>query len=68
MLTERDKEIQAQYDKILARVVGGKLYGEYISNPKELVVAAYCLGLLERLPDPLEKFFERFDEQDMKNA
>jgi hypothetical protein len=41
---ERDRLIQIEYDKILASVVGGRLFGEYVLTPKELVVAAYYLG------------------------
>lgn len=62
-----DKLIQEEFEKILHKLVGGRVFGEpiLIESPlKVLVVAAYYLGELQRWkPKPLVLS----DEDSIKN-
>ncbi len=41
------KIIDAEYEKIVAKVKGGKVFGEDVDNIKKIVVASYHLGKSE---------------------
>ena len=47
-------KIDTEYEKIVAKVKGGKVFGEDVDNIKKIVVASYHLGKREGHEDSNE--------------